>query len=79
MGLRQRWGVKMNAFRQLTDHEAKDTDPSTGALDHGLIKCCSQLRAEFGTEGDHAKQHEEDGREDESDANESGGGSGGRR
>jgi hypothetical protein len=41
------------------DRETKDTDPSTGPLDHGPIKGGPEL-AEPPTEGDQAEQDEED-------------------
>ena len=61
--LHQRQVVEKKVFRRHTDHETKHTDPSAGPLDHGFIKRCPQLGAEFGTEGDQAEQDEEDGRE----------------
>jgi len=56
-----------------TDHETKDTDPSTGPLDHGPIKGRPEL-AEPPTEGNQAEQDEEDNREPQGDANECGSG-----
>jgi len=41
------------------DHETKDTDPSTGPLDHGPFKRGTQP-AEPRAEGDQAEQDEED-------------------